>query len=474
MRVAYLECFSGVSGDMMLGALVDAGVSKEVLQRTAAALNIGAELRLSRVDRSGISATKIDVLVNEAAADQQHSHERRHNGDNSREHDHHHDGHAHDHLHSHDHAHGHKHGDHDHHEYAHENLHGRSLSAIREIIRKADIPDPARQIAIRAFELLGEAEAGIHNVPIESIHFHEVGAVDAIVDIVCGAVGCHALGVDQFICSPLNVGGGTVKCAHGEFPVPAPATLSLLKGAPVYSSGANVELVTPTGAALVRALGCRFSAFPMMNVEVIGYGAGSRNPHGSPNVLRISVGELIAKVSHTDDERSRQEVTVLETTIDDLSPQVMGYVTERLLAEGALDVFVTPAQMKKNRPGSLLTVLCDQNTAQALREILFRETSTIGIRTRQERRDLLDRVIVPVSTEWGTIPVKESRLNGTVTNFAPEYEDCRRVAEANSIPLKQIQQQAISAYLAHRQQSVPGSSEAPAQSKHTSTKSQVA
>jgi len=233
-------------------------------------------------------------------------------------------------------------------------------------------------------------------------------------------------------------------------------------------------LVTPTGAALVRALGCRFSAFPMMNVDVIGYGAGSRNPHGSPNVLRISVGELIAKVGHTDDERSQHKVTVLETTIDDLSPQVLGYVTERLLAEGALDVFVTPAQMKKNRPGSLLTVLCDQNTAQALREILFRETSTIGIRTRQERRDLLDRVIVPVSTEWGTIRVKESRLNGTVTNFAPEYEDCRRVAEANSIPLKQIQQQAISAYLAHRQQSIPGSSEAPAQSKHASNKSQVA
>ena len=469
MRVAYLECFSGVSGDMMLGALLNAGVSEDVLQRTAAALNIGAELRISRVDRSGISATKIDVLVNGITADPQHSHEHSHNGVHSHSHNHHrHDGHAHDH------AHKHEHGDHDHHEHAHDHPHGRSLSEIREIIRKADIPQVARQTAIRAFELLGEAEAGIHNVPVESIHFHEVGAVDAIVDIVCGAVGCHALGVEEFICSPLNVGGGTVKCAHGEFPVPAPATLSLLKGVPVYSSGINMELVTPTGAALVRALGCRFSAFPVMSVEAIGYGAGSRNPHGTPNVLRISVGELAEKSGHAHGEGSQHEVTVLETTIDDLSPQVMGYVTERLLAEGALDVFVTPVQMKKNRPGSLLTVLCNEHAASSLREILFRETSTIGIRTRQERRDRLDRVIIPVATELGTIRMKESRLNGTVTNFAPEYEDCRRIAEANLLPLKQIQQQAISAYLARRQQSVPGSSETPAQSKHASTKSQVA
>ena len=442
----------------MLGALLNAGVSEDVLRQTAAALNIGAELSISRVDRSGISATKIDVLVNGRGADQQHSHEHSRNGGHS---------------HPHDHAHKHEHGDHDHHEHTHDHPHGRSLSVIREIIRKADIPHAARQIAIRAFELLGEAEAGIHNVPVESIHFHEVGAVDAIVDIVCGAVGCHTLGVEEFLCSPLNVGGGTVKCAHGEFPVPAPATLSLLKGVPVYSSGINSELVTPTGAALIRALGCRFSAFPVMVVEAIGYGAGSRNPHGTPNVLRISVGELAEKSSQAQDEGSQHEVTVLETTIDDLSPQVMGYVTERLLAEGALDVFVTPVQMKKNRPGSLLTVLCNEHGASSLREILFRETSTIGIRTRRERRDRLDRAIVPVATELGTIRMKESRLNGTVTNFAPEYEDCRRIAEANSIPLKQIQQLAISSYLSQRQQSAPRSSEAPPQSKHAS-KSQVA
>jgi uncharacterized protein (TIGR00299 family) protein len=461
MRVAYLECFSGISGDMMLGALLHAGVSEELLQRTVAALNVGAELRVSSVDRSGIAATKVDVLVNGQLAEQP-------------EHDHEHS-HKHSHSHAQDHTHEHPNSnagvlteDHSH-EHRKDHQHGRSLSRIREIIRHADISPAARETAIRAFELLGEAEAGIHNLLLEAVHFHEVGAVDAIVDIVCASVGCHALGVDQFICSALNVGGGTVKCAHGDFPVPAPATLALLKGAPVYSSGVNAELVTPTGAALVRALNCSFSTFPAMNVQSIGYGAGARNLPGSPNVLRISVGELMeAGILHRDEE---QEVTVLETTIDDLSPQVMGYVTERLLAEGALDVFVIPAQMKKNRPGSLLTVLCDENTAQAMREILFRETSTIGIRTRRERRDCLERKMIQVSTQWGVVRVKESRLNGTVTNFAPEYEDCRAIAEANSIPLKQVQQEAIGSYLAQKQSSSSLSDDA---TKPLSTKSHVA
>lgn len=433
----------------MLGALLHAGVSRELLEQTVAALNVGAELRISRVDRSGICAMKVDVLVNGKPADQpprsnEHAHKCSHN---------------HSHPHPHDHTdenqaskaglliedrHSHSQG------HAYEHQHGRSLSTILEVIRHNDIAHPARETAIRAFELLGEAEAGIHNVPLESVHFHEVGAVDAIVDIVCASVGCHSLGVDRFICSPLNLGAGTVKCAHGEFPVPAPATLALLKGASVYSSGVNSELVTPTGAALLRALNCSFSAFPAMNIQSIGYGAGSRDLEGSPNVLRISVGELI-ETGTLNHEDPQHEVTVLETTIDDLSPQVLGYVTERLLAEGAFDVFVTPAQMKKNRPGSLLTVLCDENAAPAMREILFRETSTIGIRTRRERRDCLERAIVPVSTQWGTVRVKESRLNGAVTNFAPEYEDCRRIAEANSFPLKQVQQEAISSYRAQAQ-----------------------
>src|SRR5215469_5154530 len=296
MRIAYIECFSGISGDMTVGALLHAGVSEELLHKTVAALQIGAELRIRRLDRSGISATKVDVLVDGKIADRVddsdhiHRHEHPHTHNHSQ-------GHSHIHSHSHDHHH-HKHG-------AGEHRERRSLSAIKNIIGNSEIAAPAREMAIRAFELLGEAEAGIHNVPIESIHFHEVGAVDTIVDIVCASVGCHALGVDRFICSPLNVGGGTVKCAHGEFPVPAPATLALLKGVPVYSSGIQSELVTPTGAALVRALNCSFSSFPSMSVECSGYGAGSREFAGRPSVVRISVGELCTAaglLSHTESQ----------------------------------------------------------------------------------------------------------------------------------------------------------------------------
>lgn len=282
IRIAYIECFSGISGDMTVGALLDAGVREELLQRAVAALDIGAELTIRRVNRSGISATKVDVLVNGELADRV---------DNSHHLDHSRHSHADDHARSHTHSHllepnhAHRHGHSEHRER-------RSLSAIKNIIRRAEIAVPAREMAIRAFELLGEAEAGVHNVPIETIHFHEVGAVDTIVDIVCASVACHALGVHRFICSPLNVGGGTVKCAHGEFPVPAPATLALLKGVPIYSSGLRTELVTPTGAALVRALDCSFSPFPSMNVESIGYGAGSHELHGTPSVVRISIGEL--------------------------------------------------------------------------------------------------------------------------------------------------------------------------------------
>lgn len=471
MRVAYIECFSGISGDMLLGALLHASVSEDLLRQAVAALNIGAELRIGRVDRSGISATRVDVLVNGKPAERPDaSHE--HGLGNSHEHSHTH-GHGQSRFHEHSSAKA-KAPVKDRHRHSHlrsDNFHGRTLSAIREIIQRADIPAPARETASRAFELLGEAEAGIHNVPLESIHFHEVGAVDAIVDIVCSSIGCHALRVDRFICSPLNVGGGTVKCSHGEFPVPAPATLSLLQGAPVYSSGINAELVTPTGAALLRALNCSFSAFPAMNLQSVGYGAGLRELHGSPNVLRISVGELIETSQTAKGDGPQKEVTILETAIDDLSPQVMGYVTEHLLAAGALDAFVIPVQMKKNRPGSLLTVVCEEQTATTMRELLFRETSTIGIRTRRERRDSLERAIISVRTQWGMIRVKESRLNGTVTNCAPEYEDCRRIAEANSVPLKQVQQETISSYIAQTHPLISISSGNP---KPLSTKSDVA
>ena len=436
MRIAYLECFSGISGDMFLGALVDAGVSSQLLEAAVAALGLGAKLEISRVVRSGISATKVDVWV-EGQKDlpreeywaRQDAHEKQQDL-----HEHHHE-----HQHSHDHAHS-------HHEksepvsHSHQHSH-RGLTEIRKIITAASISERAKNTAIAIFEALGAAEAKIHNVPVETVHFHEVGAVDAMVDIVCAAVGAEALGVDQIVCSPLNVGGGTVKCAHGTFPVPAPATVELLKDAPVYSSGIQAELVTPTGAAIVKTLARRFGTFPGMKVEKSGYGAGSRDFSGFPNVTRLVIGESVAAKTNS------EMITVLEANLDDLNPQVFGYVMDRLLERGALDVFGMPVQMKKNRPGTLLTVLCKPADASVLTEILFAETTTLGVRCRDEARQTLARRWEQVRTPWGEVRIKIASMNGTVTNYAPEYEDCRRIASAQHVPLKTVMQEATRAYL---------------------------
>ncbi len=438
MRIAYLECFSGISGDMFLGALVGAGVPAELLEETVAALNVGARLEISRVDRSGISAVKVDVF---SQGEKDAPRER---------HDHH--------QHDHDHGHHHEQGPVEllEHNYAkeetasraradtpHEHTHEHGLKEIREIIGKANISETAKAKAIAIFEALGKAEAKIHNREIETIHFHEVGAVDALVDIVCAAVGAEALGVDEIICSSLNVGGGTVKCAHGTFPVPAPATVELLTNAPVYSSGIQAELVTPTGAAIVRTLCTRFAAFPAMRVEKSGYGAGTRDFPGHANVVRLTVGEadleFAAKVS-------QETITVLEANLDDLNPQVFGYVMDRLLEEGALDAFGVPVQMKKNRPGMLLTVLCRPEDVSKLTQLLFTETTTLGVRRREESRLALARKWVTVDTRWGNVRMKVASMNGTVTNYAPEYEDCRRLATENHVPLKTVMQEALQKY----------------------------
>ncbi len=454
MRIAYLDCFSGISGDMFLGALVDAGVSASLLEETVAGLDLGATLEICRVNRSGISATKVDVVVagekdlprEEYWAEHGHAHGR------------------HEHRHTHsvapptwrldrrrpardsgrqpespDRSGLARAADATHH-------HGRGLSEIKKIIAGTQISHRAKRVATAAFEALGAAEARIHDTEIERIHFHEVGAVDALVDIICGAVGAEALGVERWVCSPLNVGGGTVECAHGRFPIPAPATLELLKGAPLYSSGAQVELVTPTGAALVRALNPEFRAFPRMRVSAIGYGAGSRDLPGAANVLRISVGDEIS--GHDTTGAAMETVAVLEASVDDLNPQVFGYVMERALAEGALDVFAAPVQMKKNRPGMLLTVLARPEQAQSLAKLLFAETTTLGVRMREERRLALERRWVPVRTKWGEVRMKVANLNGTVANCAPEYEDCRRIAAEQQVPLKAVMQEAMREYLA--------------------------
>jgi uncharacterized protein (TIGR00299 family) protein len=425
MRIAYLDCFSGISGDMFLGALIDAGVSLKLFADTVAALDIGARLESSKVVRGGISATKVDVYVNgekdlprEVFLEQkQHKHEHNHKHEHK--------------THSHDKAEAHS--------------HGRGLTEIRSIIQKAAIPTAAKASAIKIFEALGDAEAEIHATSADKVHFHEVGAVDAMVDIVCSAVGAESLAIEEWVCSPLNVGGGTVKCAHGTLPVPAPATLKLLSNAPVYSSGPQVELVTPTGAAIVKILAKRFASFPAMKVEKAGYGAGTRDFPGHPNLLRLTIGESTVG-ANTGSGASNETIAVLEANLDDLNPQVLAYAMERLLAEGALDVFSTPVQMKKNRPGALLTVLTKIEDADRLTKLIFAETTTLGIRRRDEKRQILTRRWETVNTTWGEVRIKIANLNGCITNYAPEYEDCRALAKMHQVPLKEVIQEALQAY----------------------------
>ena len=390
MRIAYFDCFSGISGDMTLGALLHAGVPLEHLRAELNGLAVpGWEICPEKVWKNGMAATYARVQTQET-----HTH--------------------------------------------------RSLSIIEDILRKSRLATPVRERAIAIFRKLGEAESVVHDVPIEEIHFHEVGAVDAIVDVVGACIGFHFLGIERFACSPLNVGGGTVTCAHGTFPVPAPATLELLKDAPVYSSGVQAELVTPTGAAIVKTLAHRFTSFPQMTVDKIGYGAGTREFAGHANVLRLTVGEVATEFT---DKSTAEMITVLEANLDDLNPQVFGYVMDRLLEEGALDVFGVPVQMKKNRPGMLLTVLCHPKDASKLEQIIFAETTTLGVRQRHENRQTLARKWISVTTQWGDVRLKVASMNGTVTNYAPEYEDCRRIAAEHKVPLKNVMQEAMRKYL---------------------------
>jgi pyridinium-3,5-bisthiocarboxylic acid mononucleotide nickel chelatase len=443
MRIAYLDCFAGISGDMFLGALVDAGVDPKVLHEATAALNLNATLKIEKVDRSGISSTKVHVYEGAKLAEETHAHPHEHEpSDQSHQHTHNHP-HTHDHEHTHEHEHE--------HEHKHEHTHGRSLTVIRNLINAATLAPAIKQTAIHAFELLGASEAKIHNIPIEKIHFHEVGAVDAIVDIVANSAGIHALNTQalaetglpiQWFCSPLNVGGGMVDCAHGRFPVPAPATADLLRGLPTYSAHIEKELVTPTGAALIRALAPTFGPQPAMRVRQIGYGAGTRNPKDLPNVLRLSIGESgNAAISPNTDS-----VAVLETAIDDLSPQILAYVTERALALGALDVMSTAVQMKKGRLGTLLTLLADDAQVPILEDLLLRETTTLGVRIHHERRSCLDRAHTTVATLYGEVRIKLGSRSGEILNAAPEFEDCRAAAAKHNVPLKLVQQAAIAAY----------------------------
>ncbi len=387
VRVCYLDCFSGIAGDMLLGALVDAGLGIEKLQAAVDKLGIdGLSVDAEPVKRGGLAATKVRV---EAASD--HSH--------------------------------------------------RSLSTIERIIGESELDDGTKGDSLRVFRRLGEVEARAHAIPIEKVHFHEVGALDSIADIVGSCAGFRALGVDRILCSPINLGSGTVQAAHGTMPVPAPATARLVEGIPTYSDGPAVELTTPTGAALAVTLSSAFGPPPAMRIETSGYGAGTRDFPKRANLLRVLVG------SAEDDGFAPSEVWVLEATIDDMTPEMAGYAMERLLEAGALDVTLSPVYMKKNRPGFNLTVLAAPSDRVPLGEMMLSETSTIGIRESLARRRTLQRTWKPVQTRYGTVRVKTAGAAGVGSNFAPEYEDCRKLARKHGVPFKRVWEQAHLEYL---------------------------
>lgn len=399
MKLAYFDCFSGISGDMTLGALVDAGVPVEHLRGELSGLRVaGWELTAEKVWKNGMAATYVRVKTEDQS----------------------------------------KH---------------RSLSAILEILEKSELAPRVRERAGAIFRKLGEAEARVHDVPLEKIHFHEVGAVDAIVDIVGACVGFEALGIEKFACSALNVGGGTAKMAHGVLPVPAPATANLLQGRPTYSNGVQKELVTPTGAAIVATLCEVFGPQPGMSVSAIGYGAGTEDLEGQPNVLRIMVGEEVGAGKVKERAQAEacatgfdEEIAVIEANLDDMNPQIYGYFLEKALGAGALDVYTTPVQMKKNRPGTLLTVLCKPGDVDGLISLIFAETTTFGVRTYRAQRRVLPREWVSVGTEYGEVRIKVSRVNGRILHVAPEFEDCKKLAAEKDVPLQRVIASAMRGY----------------------------
>ena len=386
MKTLYFDCFAGASGDMILGAMIAAGVEPQVLLGQLALLNVqGYSIEFQTVDRSGISATYARV------------------------------------------------------ETAHEHAH-RYLSQILKIIYDSQLSAGVKDRAAKVFSRLAQAEANVHNEPVERVHFHEVGALDAIIDVVGAAICFDLAGIERFVCSPLHLGGGSVQMDHGRFPVPPPAVAELLTGAPVYSTDIKGELVTPTGAAIIATVCSEYGSLPKMELQRTGYGAGKRQYEKFPNVLRVLIGE--SEVQSANEER----LWIIETNVDDMSPQVFGHVMERALEMGALDCYFTPIQMKKNRPGVLLSVLCRIESKDKLSAMLFAETTTLGVRSYEVERRALDREFVRVETQYGPIDVKVGRLNGNVVNEMPEYEQCRAAALRARVPLRVVESAARLAF----------------------------
>ena len=390
----YLDCFSGASGDMVLGALLDLGLPLDALKGALGSLALEyGDVSAEKVTRAGVTATKFRLHDTRPAVP-----------DNGHRHYH--------------------------------------LKGIVNAIRRSALKPESQDRAIHLFERLAEAEAAIHGTPIEKVHLHEVGALDSIIDIVGSVYAFDYFGFADVIASPLNVGGGTVRCAHGEFPVPAPATARLLKGVPIYGNGSS-EMVTPTGALLVTAYARSFGPLPAMSVDAIGYGAGDRDPKGTPNVLRILKGDRASDVAPGTSNVDR--IVKIECEIDDMNPQLFGPLMDGLLAGGALDVFYTPVMMKKSRPGTLITLIAPPEQRSGLTDILFRESTTIGIRYEEMSRTCLDRSTETVHTQYGDVRFKVARRDGVELNASPEFDDCARLAAQHGVPVKAVQGAAIAA-----------------------------
>ena len=432
-KAIYLECCSGISGDMTVAALLDLGADENVLRDVLKSLPLsGYEIRTSRVTKSGIAAYDFDVLLENDSHDHDmeylHGHEHYEHDHHEHDHDHHdHDHHDHDH---HDHGHhDHDHHEHDHHAHPHEH---RGLREITEIINAGSMTAGAREMALKIFRILAQAEAKAHNVPVDQVHFHEVGAVDSIVDIVSAAVCLDNLGADEVIVSPLTEGSGTVRCQHGILPVPVPAVANIAasENLSLRISPVRGELVTPTGAAVAAAF--RTSEKLPENFHIIktGLGAGKRE-YECPGILRAML------IGYEDEKEGAGTIVKMETNIDDCTGEILGYTLQKLMEQGALDAFFQPVFMKKNRPGWLLTVICNENDREKLEEIIFSETTTIGIRRNYMERTVLKREIVPVETDFGLVRAKRSE-NGASVRYYPEYEDAEAISRRTGVPLRDV------------------------------------
>lgn len=411
-RILYYDCFSGISGDMNLGALIDLGVDENYLLKELDKLNINDEFEVKtyKDSRKGISGTKVDVILKNSC-----EHEHSHHEEHSHEHNHH------QHNHDQEHSHGHEH---------------RNLISINKIIEHSELNDNIKNISKEIFLEVAKAEGKVHNKSLEEVHFHEVGATDSIIDIVGAAICLDYLKVDEILCSKVQVGSGFAKCAHGTMPVPAPATAEILKDIPMVSSEEiPFEATTPTGAAIVASTVCKFTQSKNFDIKKVGYGIGGKDLSDIPNVLRAFLAEY---KEEKEQDFEKEEALILECNIDDMNSEIYEYVINKLLHEGAADVYITPIIMKKTRPAVKLTVLCENKLEDIMKETIFRETTTLGIRKYCVEKSMLNRKIEKVRTEYGEISVKKSYLKGQVLNSKPEYEECKKAALQNNISIKKV------------------------------------